>query len=103
MIYLPDASECELLFVLECLRTQYQKFRSSVWVRKFDRDTKEKKFGSLGHRKIPKGAVYKLGDWHVLKEKPGQQANFSTRNFYDLHLDGKYICTYVYAYVLYVH
>ena len=90
MIYLPDASEYEILSVLESLRTQHPIFISTVWSRKFDSDTKKKKFGSLGDRNIPKGGVYKLGRFHVLKKKP-DQTNFQTRNFKDLYLDGKYI------------
>ena len=93
MIYLPDASEYEVLSVLESLRTQHSKFRSTVWSRKFDKDTKEKKFGSLGYKNIPKGAVYKLGDWHILKRNKDLSANtnFQTKYFKDLELDGTYV------------
>ena len=77
-----------MLSVLESLRTQHQIFRSTVWSRKFDIDTKKKKFGSLGDRNIPKGGVYKLGDFHVLQKIPNQQTNFQTRYFKDLYLDG---------------
>ena len=88
LIYLPDASEDEILSVLESLRTQHPVFVSTVWSRKFDIDTEKKKFGSLGDRNIPKGGIYKLGDNRILKKKP-DQTNFQTRNFKDL--DGKYI------------
>ena len=66
-------------------------FKSTVWSRKFDKDTREKKFGSLGDTNIPKGGVYKLGEWHVLKKKApwSVEANFQTRHFKDLYLDGK--------------
>ena len=97
MIYLPDASEYEVLSVLESLRTQHSQFRSTVWSRKFDKDTKEKKFGSLGCKNITKGAVYKLGNWNVRKkmEDSSIHTNFESKNFKDLNLYGMYAYTQV--------
>ena len=110
LIYLPDASEYEVLSVLESLRTQYPNFRSTVWSKKLDADTKAKKFGSLGYRNIPKGGVYKLGDRHVLKKKvtPATDTNFQTRHFKDVYLDGKvvahheYKCLQLYTSIVFV-
>lgn len=90
LIYLPDASEYEVLSVLESLRVQCLVFRSTVWSRKFDKDTKAKKFGSLGYKNIPKGGIYKLGNNCVLKKDPlAQTSSLQTRYFKDLYLDGK--------------
>ena len=91
LIYLPDASEFEILSVLESLRTQHPIFISTVWSRKFDIDTKKKKFHSLGDRNIPKDGIYKLGYKHVLKKIPNQRTYFQTKNFKELYLDGKYV------------
>jgi len=91
LIYLPDASEYEMISLLESLRTQHPMFKSTIWSRKFDKDTKEKKFGSLGDTNIPKGGVYKLGEWNVLKKEVPSLGgtNSQTRHFKDLYLDGK--------------
>ena len=89
LIYLPDASEYEVLSVLEALRVQCLVFRSTVWSRKFDKDTRAKKFGSLGHKDIPKGGIYKIGNKRVLKKDPLAGKSFQTRYFKDLYLDGK--------------
>ena len=90
LIYLPDASEYEVLSVLESLRVQHLMFRSTVWSCKFDKDTKAKKFGSLGYTNIAKGRVYKLGNDNVLKKySSSENTNFQTRKYTDLYLDGK--------------
>ena len=88
LIYLPYASKHEAVSVLESLRIQHPNFISTTWSQKLDIDTKQKKFGNLGDRDIPKGAVYKLGDRHVLQKEPDQQT-FQTKNFKDLYLYGK--------------
>ena len=77
-----------MLSVLESLRVQCLIFKSTTWSLKFDKDTKAKKFGSLGYTNIPKGRVYKLGDYCVLKKDP-----FQTKNFKNLYLDGKWLIT----------
>lgn len=86
LIYLPDASEYEIVEVLEALRVQRLAFRSTVWSRKFDKDTKAKKFGSLGYTYISKDNIYKLGD-HVLEKTTSPESlNYQTKNFKDLFL-----------------
>lgn len=94
-----------MLSVLESLRTQYPKFRSTVWSKKLDADTKAKKFGSLGYRNIPKGGVFKLGDRYVLKKKVASSTdtNFQTRHFQDVHLDGKFVAHYECNYIMNVY
>ena len=86
-----------MVSVLESLRLQCLIFRSTTWSRKFDKDTKEKKFGSLGHTNITKGAVYKLGNFSLLNKEDTSSEGFKTRNFIDLYLHGKllYIFTYI--------
>ena len=79
-------------------------FRSAVWSCKFDKDTKAKKFGSLGYTNIPKGRVYKLGNYNVLKKNSSSEnTNFQTKNFKDLDLDGKSWATTYYCSCLSIH
>ena len=92
LIHLPDASEYEVLSVLESLRLQSLIFRSTVWVCKFDEDTKAKKFNSLGYRNITEGRIYKLGDQRILKtDSSSRNTKFQTKKYTyrDLFLDGK--------------
>ena len=90
LIYLPDASKHEVLSVLESLRVQCSIFRATVWSLKLDKDTKAKKFGSLGYTNISKDTVYKLGRYTVLKKSTSPEStNFQTKNFRDLYLVGK--------------
>ena len=92
LIHLPDASEYEVLSVLESLRLQSLIFRSTVWVCKFDEDTKAKKFNSLGYRNITEGRIYKLGDQRILKtDSSSRNTKFQTKKYAyrDLFLDGK--------------
>ena len=65
-------------------------FRSTVWSRKFDKDTEAKKFGSLGYTNIAKGRVYKLGNYNVMKKNSSSEnTNFQIRKYIGLYLDGK--------------
>ena len=65
-------------------------FRYTVWSRKLDKDTRAKKFGSLGYTNISKDNVYKLGNYRVLEKTTSPEStNFQTKNFKDLYLVGK--------------
>ena len=71
-------------------------FRHTVWSIKDDKATKEKQFGSLGHRDIAK-AVYKIGFSSVSKKIEGL-SQYSSKTYEHLQLYGKlYACSYVHV------
>ena len=66
-------------------------------VNKGDKATKEKQFGSLGHRDIAK-AVYKIGFSKVSK-KIDDLSQYSRKKYKDLQLYGMYSKFYACSYV----
>ena len=94
LIYLPDASEYETVSVLDLLLQHSPLFRHTVWSLKGDRATKEKQFGSLGHKDIAK-AVYKIGFSKVCKK--GEDKNYKDLQLYGMFYACMYVCIYRYV------